>query len=62
MTYKMAKSESLLIKYFLPYLESLCYDSVPNVRISMATVLREIYNSKIALSNLINLIYLTYLI
>ena len=49
MTYKMAQSESLLIKYFLPYLEPLCYDSVPNVRITLATVLREIYNSNISI-------------
>lgn len=45
MSYKMGKSEDLFIKFFMPYLKALCNDIVPNVKISLANVLSEIYSS-----------------
>jgi len=46
MAYKMGRNEDMFLKFFLSYLKQLCYDIVPNVRITLATTLNEIYLSK----------------
>lgn len=45
MCYKMGRDQTLFIEHFYPYMIQLVTDSVPNVRITLASVLKEIYNS-----------------